>query len=117
MHCMWQSILRERYILTKHVEEHGKKRETKSTTLEDKAVPGSGRSTVVKYHFETECGSKVVASSGKESNSNTVTKILIPDGITDLTWQKTRTPPTDNTEKEPIPSTIIYVINLVDENQ
>ena len=102
----------------KHVKEHGKKRETKSAILgEDKAVPGSGRSTVVKYRFETENRNKVVYSSVKESNSNTVTKILIPDGITDSTWQETRTPSTDNTKKEPIPSTIIYVINLVDENQ
>ena len=112
-------VFKREMHFNKHMEEHGKKRETKSIILgEDKAVPGSGQSTAVKYHFETENRSKVVSSSGKEDNSNTIAKIWIPDGATNSTWQEIRTPLTDNTfGKEPTQSTIIYVINLVDGNQ
>ena len=117
-------VFKREIQFTKHMEEHSQKQEPESTILgEDKAnnkvtVPCGGQPTEIQYHFETENRSEVISSAGKESSSNTITEIWIPDATTNSTLQETQAPFTgDTTEKEATPSTIIYVINLVDKNQ
>ena len=121
---MCGKVFKREIQFTKHMEEYGKKQEPESTILvEDKAnnkvtVPCGVQPTEIQYHFETENRSEVISSAGKESSSNTITEIWIPDATTNSTLQETRVPFTGNTtEKEATPSTIIYVINLVDKNQ